>query len=158
MDIDLIQELFIPMVVEGYFYGLYSAIFAMYIQCQVSKQNINKSNKILPYSLYVLYILSTVTFAVDMVTFIIDTKAISTSYNQQAYASYLVDMLHLYWVSTVTTGLCDFISGNTNLSMFYCMERQCLDHNNSFHLDIHIPKYLVGDYWHKHHLCLCVDN
>jgi len=85
------QALFIPVFVEGYFYGeifislykpspcrhyylcpgLYTAVFVLYFKYQASQQGIRvgKSNNILLYSLCILYVLSTTTFAVDVATF-----------------------------------------------------------------------------------------
>ncbi|KAF8814576.1 hypothetical protein BYT27DRAFT_7206018, partial [Phlegmacium glaucopus] len=70
-NIMLVKRLrFIGMVLEGFFYGLYSAIFFIYIQHQTSKEGIDKTRNILFYPLSILYILSTATFVLDM-TFIL---------------------------------------------------------------------------------------
>ena len=83
--IPYIESVFIGTCLEGYFYGkisvlcaltctlaeevqplgLYSGIFVMYLQCPSKK---SRTATILFYSLWLLYVLSTVTFAADLVT------------------------------------------------------------------------------------------
>jgi len=101
--------------------GFYSAIFAatLCIHHQRLKEDItSRVNKSLLYPLYVLYILSTATFAVDVAAtvmgtgffrFMNPTVSIGVNFGELEALS-IAKMLPLYWISTITTGLCDFIA------------------------------------------------
>ncbi|KAF8816971.1 hypothetical protein BYT27DRAFT_7205385 [Phlegmacium glaucopus] len=80
-------------VLEGFFYGLYSAIFFIYIQHQASKEGIHKTRNILLYPISILYILSTAIFVLDIILIMVSTPSLS--------------LLHAGWIMI---GLCDFIS------------------------------------------------
>ncbi|KAF8816973.1 hypothetical protein BYT27DRAFT_7205404 [Phlegmacium glaucopus] len=84
---------FTGVVLQGFFYGLYSAIFSIYIQHQTSKEGIDKTRNILLYPLCILYILSTATFILDIILIMVST----------------LSQLHTGWI-LATIGLCDFIS------------------------------------------------
>lgn len=99
----------IGIVLEGFFYGLYFAIFSMYIIIQLDasdpKEGIHKTRNILLYPLCLLYILSTATFVLDI------TRVTSEFSNPNPSSnSALVQALHLGYTSVTTIGLCDFIS------------------------------------------------
>ncbi|KAF8811918.1 hypothetical protein BYT27DRAFT_7183427 [Phlegmacium glaucopus] len=95
--------LFFGVVLEGFFYGLYSAIFFLYIQHQSSKEGIDKTRNILLYLLSILYILSTATF-------VLDTTILAVVHWTSSSPTSLRLVLHINWILTTTAGLCDFIS------------------------------------------------
>ncbi|KAF8816972.1 hypothetical protein BYT27DRAFT_7205395 [Phlegmacium glaucopus] len=78
-------------VLEGFFYGLYSAIFSIFIQHQTSKEGIDKTRHIFFYPISILYILSTGIFALDIIFIMVIQEK----------------LLHAGWIMI---GLCDFIS------------------------------------------------
>ena len=51
--------------------GLYSGIFALYLQCYASRTDTAKANYILFYSLCFLYMLSVATIGFDIVSFVV---------------------------------------------------------------------------------------
>ncbi|KAF8811928.1 hypothetical protein BYT27DRAFT_7240149 [Phlegmacium glaucopus] len=96
-----VDIMFLAIVLEGFFYGLYSAIFFLYIQHQTSKEGIDKTRNILLYPLCILYILSTATLVLDIIITMALTSSVPTSLRLGLYIS---------WISTTIVGLCDFIS------------------------------------------------
>ena len=63
-----------PLLKQSFpFPGLYSGIFALYLQCHASKTDTVKANYILFYALCFLYLLSVATIGFDIVSFVITT-------------------------------------------------------------------------------------
>jgi len=86
--------------IEGLFYGIYSAIFVMYLRYQTSKKD--GTNNILFYLICILYVLSIVTIVGDMVDFIF------TYLDSRPPANSLI--LHLAFLQITVTGFCDFLA------------------------------------------------
>ncbi|KAF8808235.1 hypothetical protein BYT27DRAFT_7255738 [Phlegmacium glaucopus] len=97
MTLTLADSDFIGTCLEGFFYGLYSGIFAMYIQ-GTSKKGTNKRINILFYTLCALYILSVVIGVVDIARFIYEFQG-----NQTAN-------LHLKFLQGTAFACCDFMA------------------------------------------------
>ncbi|KAF8815214.1 hypothetical protein BYT27DRAFT_7334064 [Phlegmacium glaucopus] len=89
---------FIGIFLECFLYGLYSGIFAIYLQGTL-KRSTNKRNNILFYALCALYVLSAVTIVADIANF--------------TYAVILwnpTTILRLSFLQTTVVGFCDFIA------------------------------------------------
>jgi len=83
--------------VEGFFFGLYSGIFAMYLQHYGLQQSTNKANNILFYALSVLYALTVAVGIIDILGPILVEKNIEFWYHRQI-------------IQVTTFACCDFIS------------------------------------------------
>jgi len=95
------EAFFIGVCLEGFFWGLYSAIFIIYLQDYISKQGTSDNKKTITifYSHCDLYVLSGVTLALDMAWFIVQ------------YLLKKTDMVFcLIVVTDVFYGLCNFLS------------------------------------------------
>jgi len=94
-------------VIGGFFYGIYSAIFYMYIRHQASKElGIDKRN-ILLYPLCILYILSTVAVTLDVVWPLM-SKKISTTLSPSEPILFRLEVADCMLITV--NALCDFIS------------------------------------------------
>jgi len=92
----------IGVILEGFFFGLYTVVFAMYLQYQASKKSADIMQNILFYLLCILYLLSIITIAGDITDFILtylDTRPHSVSL-----------LLNLLFLQITVTGLCDFLA------------------------------------------------
>ncbi|KAF8811388.1 hypothetical protein BYT27DRAFT_7253085 [Phlegmacium glaucopus] len=90
---------FIGTCLEGFLYGLYSGIFAMYLQGTSNKGiDTDKRKNILFYALCVLYVLSGVTVMADIAIFIYALQGNPTAF------------LHLNFIQGTAFGCCDFIA------------------------------------------------
>ena len=103
-----VQHCFIP--------GLYSGIFAIYLQHRGSQQGTNRANNILFYALWVLYALTTATFIVDMLElhWIID-MTVSMDYHRFLNLFRLIlqtieILYHLQIIEVTLFALCDVIA------------------------------------------------
>jgi len=97
----------IGLCLEAFFYGIYSFIFAMYLQHRWdSKQSTdNRRTTILFYSLCILYVLSVIQVATDVAQVVIQflpTGAPTAENTLSVYTSYVI--------SAVVTACCDFIA------------------------------------------------
>jgi len=101
-QITVSEMIFITIVIEGFFYGLYSAIFCMYIQYHLSKEI---KNNVVIYALSILYILSTVIFGFD-ITSVVAKATIPSDPTE----SPLFQLEEPAYTSNTIIGLCDFIS------------------------------------------------
>jgi hypothetical protein len=63
-----------PSLKQPPFSGLYSGIFALYLQCHASKTDTAKPNCILIYALCILYVLSVATIGFDIISFVVPTS------------------------------------------------------------------------------------
>jgi len=96
----------VALVLECFCYGLYSALFFMYLQYQVSKELGIDKRDVVFYALCILYILSVVTVALDATRIMLGAYFVGLSLS----SSRLLLSLHLVYASTTINGLCDFIS------------------------------------------------
>jgi len=94
---------FIGIMLEGFCFGLYSGIFFMYIQYQVSKK---LGKNVIFYTLCILYLLSVATIVQDTTGVLISTIV----YLGSGPSSLALRLVHLSFVALTLTGLCDFIS------------------------------------------------
>ncbi|KAF8817015.1 hypothetical protein BYT27DRAFT_7247886 [Phlegmacium glaucopus] len=91
-DLDLIG-----ISLEGFFYGLYSGIFSIYLQ-GTSKRSTDKRNNIIFYALCALYVLSAVTVVGDIAGFLYNIFRNPTT------------VLRISFLQTTVFGCCDFIA------------------------------------------------
>ncbi|KAF8817017.1 hypothetical protein BYT27DRAFT_7247887 [Phlegmacium glaucopus] len=87
----------IGICLEGFFYGLYSGIFAIYVQGTL-KRGTDKRNNILFCALCALYVLSAVTVVADIAGF------------RYHITGNLTTTLHLELLRATVFGCCDFIA------------------------------------------------
>ncbi|KAF8814281.1 hypothetical protein BYT27DRAFT_7179604, partial [Phlegmacium glaucopus] len=97
MKLTLADFTLIGISLEGFFYGLYSGIFSIYLQ-GTSKRSTDKRNNIIFYALCVLYVLSVVTIVDDIARFTCDIIGNLTTISQ------------LGFLQTTLSGCCDFIA------------------------------------------------
>ncbi|KAF8815337.1 hypothetical protein BYT27DRAFT_7194644 [Phlegmacium glaucopus] len=103
--------LLIGMFLECFLYGLYSGIFAIYLQGTL-KRSTDKRNNILFYTLCALYILSAVTIVADISCFIYDVSNIVQSLRN------LTTLLQLKFIAATVSGCCDFIA--QSILIYHC--------------------------------------
>jgi len=85
------------MCLEGFFFGLYSGIFAMFLQQYGSQPSIDKAKNILFHALWVLYALSVATHIIDILGFYWPDQSIKIQY-------------HLQIIQGTIFACCDFIA------------------------------------------------
>jgi len=90
---------FIGLCIEWFLYGLYSGIFAMYLQ---RPQNKSRTASIIFYALCVLYVLSTVNVVIDLVANI----PVTGKYYLQLESF----TLYIPILQTILNGCCDFLA------------------------------------------------
>ena len=157
------EAFFIGLCLEGFFYGkisllcalistlakevqllgLYSGIFVMYLQCP-SESNKSGTTTILFYALCLLYVLSTVTFVGDLLSFILELSLeVSTNNSICKNIIFLsvvqsrirtlplqlqIDpesrwqpmLFHISIVQTTASGCCDFIAQCIIVRLNHC--------------------------------------
>jgi len=86
---------FIGLCIEWFLYGLYSGIFAIYLQ---RPQNKSRTASIIFYALCVLYVLSTVNIVIDLVANIPVTEKLESF------------TLYIPILQTILNGCCDFLA------------------------------------------------
>jgi len=98
----------IGMCLEGFLYGLYSGIFAIYLQCP-SKES--KTATIVFYLLCVLYLLSTATLVCDFLNIMqLQFQFPADALSPQLQIDMQTMLYHIQIVQASTIGCCDFIS------------------------------------------------
>jgi len=99
--VTLRQTGIIGVVLEGFFYGVYSAIFYMYIRYHTSKELGIQAEKrnVLFFLLCVLYMLATTTIVLEIAVSILPSNPGSNLLS-----------FHLFYALSIINGLCDFIS------------------------------------------------
>lgn len=98
MNLSIDDFNYLGLCLEGLFFGIYSAIFFMYLHCHAPNKDADKTrNTILFYALCVLYVLSLATIVGDISTFVI----------VEIFG--LPDTVEFY-ISDAINGCCDFIS------------------------------------------------
>ncbi|KAF8815190.1 hypothetical protein BYT27DRAFT_7196954 [Phlegmacium glaucopus] len=101
MKLTTVDFALIGMFLECFLYGLYSGIFAIYLQ-GTSKRSTDKRNNIIFYALCALYVLSVVIVVADIARF--------TYYVIVQFIGNLTTILQLNLVETTAVGCCDFIA------------------------------------------------
>ncbi|KAF8817008.1 hypothetical protein BYT27DRAFT_7205510 [Phlegmacium glaucopus] len=97
MRLSIADFVLIGMFLEGFFYGLYSGIFSIYLQGTL-KRSTDKRNNVLFYALCALYVLSAVAVVADIARLTYDI------------IGNLTTLLQLTLVQTTAFGCCDFIA------------------------------------------------
>ncbi|KAF8815185.1 hypothetical protein BYT27DRAFT_7334049 [Phlegmacium glaucopus] len=98
MRLSIADFVVIGVFIECFLYGLYSGIFAIYLQGTL-KRSTDKRNNIIFYALCALYVLSVVTVVVDIARF---------TYNH--IIGDLTTTFQLGFLQTMVVGFCDFIA------------------------------------------------
>jgi len=104
-QVTLFEMMLIGIVIEGFFYGLYSAMICMYIQFQPSKGPGSNKKSIVIYALSILYILSTAMFVLDITSAVVEATTPS-----DPKGPLLSRLEALSYKKNTIIGLCDFIS------------------------------------------------
>ncbi|KAF8801566.1 hypothetical protein BYT27DRAFT_7198099 [Phlegmacium glaucopus] len=94
-----LETTFIGLCLQGFFYGLYTAIFVMYLQYYAAKESTYRSTTIIFCAHCVLYVLTVATFTFNLAITVIETETMNTLV---LYCSYVI--------SVIIYGFCDFIS------------------------------------------------
>ena len=94
--------------------GLYSGIFAMYLQHRGSQQSTDRANNILFYALWVLYALTTATIIVDTLGFCWNNPVSMDDHRFlnlfQLILQTIEILYHLNIIDATSFGLCDVIA------------------------------------------------
>ncbi|KAF8804520.1 hypothetical protein BYT27DRAFT_7340124 [Phlegmacium glaucopus] len=94
-----LETTFIGLCLQGFFYGLYTAIFAMYLEYYAARENTCRSITIIFYAHSTLYVFTVATFALNIAITIIETETVNT-----------LVLYYIYVITIVIYGFCDFIS------------------------------------------------
>ncbi|KAF8797777.1 hypothetical protein BYT27DRAFT_7265331 [Phlegmacium glaucopus] len=90
---------FIGRCLEGFFYGIYSGIFAMYLQHWSSQKGNCRTKKIIFYALCTLYVLTVAIVVGDVIYFIYSFDG-----------NLATATLHISFIENTVIGFCDFIA------------------------------------------------
>jgi len=88
---------------EGFFYGLYSGIFVMYVLCKPER---SRTATIIFYALCLLYVLSTATVVTDLLSLILESRINTLQLQIDSQPM----LFRLSVVQATVSGCCDFIA------------------------------------------------
>ena len=122
--------------------GLYSGIFAIYLQCPSTRNRDNSRTPIVFYALCILYILSTVNFVADFANLVLDEVSNNSICNlknlvflsvvQFDFIFTITSTIDIGYVQIIVSGCCDFIAQSIIVRTNHCTYRRfCSPNLNS---------------------------